>query len=66
LHGRTEDTRDWTEFTRPLYERSGGRDASDVGDAEWALVEPLMPAPKKVGRGFARSQVPLGAKTLVK
>lgn len=40
----------WTEFTRPRYERSGGRYASDVSDAEWGLVEPLMPAPKKVGR----------------
>lgn len=40
----------WTEFTRPRYERSGGRYASDASDAEWALVAPLMPAPKKVGR----------------
>ena len=40
----------WTEFTRPRYERSGGRYASDVRDAEWALVEPLMPATRKVGR----------------
>jgi hypothetical protein len=27
-----------------------GRYASDVSDAEWALVAPLMPVPKKVGR----------------
>ncbi len=40
----------WTEFIRPRYERSGGRYASDVSDAEWALIEPLMPAPRKVGR----------------
>lgn len=40
----------WTEFTRPRYERSGRRYASDVSDAEWALVAPLMPAPKKAGR----------------
>jgi transposase len=40
----------WTEFTRPRYERSGGRYASDASDAEWALVAPLMPAPRKVGR----------------
>ena len=33
----------WTEFTRPLYERSGGRYASDATDAEWALVVALMP-----------------------
>ncbi len=34
----------WTEFTRPRCERSGGRYASDVSDAEWALIELLMPA----------------------
>ena len=33
----------WTEFTRPRYERSGDRYASDATDAEWALVAPLMP-----------------------
>ena len=40
----------WTEFTRPLYERSGGRYASDATDAEWALVVPLMPSVRRVGR----------------
>lgn len=40
----------WTEFTPSRYERSGGRYASDVSDAEWALIAPLMPAPRKVGR----------------
>jgi len=40
----------WTEITRPQYERSGGRYASDASDAEWALIAPLMPARKKVGR----------------
>ena len=40
----------WTEFTRRRYERSGGRYASDASDVEWALVAPLMPAPRKVGR----------------
>ncbi len=44
----------WTEFTRPRYERSGGRYASDASDAEWALVAPLMPAPRKVGRPINR------------
>ena len=37
----------WTKFIRRRYERSGGRYASD---AEWALVAPLMPARKRVGR----------------
>lgn len=40
----------WTEFTRRRYERSGNRYASDAGDAEWALVAPLLPAPKRIGR----------------
>ena len=40
----------WTEFTRRRYERSSGKYASDATDAEWALVAPLMPAAKRVGR----------------
>ena len=40
----------WTEITRPHYERSGRRYASDATDAEWALIEPLMPARRRVGR----------------
>src|ERR1700722_6765107 len=40
----------WTEITRPKYEREGQRYASDVTDAEWALIEPHMPAAKPLGR----------------
>ena len=40
----------WTEFTRRRYERSGGRYASDASDAEWALIAPFMPAPRRIGR----------------
>src|SRR3954453_7895216 len=40
----------WTEITRPKYERGGQRYASDVTDAEWALIEPHMPAAKPLGR----------------
>src|SRR5690348_953127 len=40
----------WTEITRRKYERAGQRYASDVTDAEWALIEPLMPAAKPLGR----------------
>jgi transposase len=40
----------WTEITRRKYEREGQRYASDVTDAEWALIEPLMPAAKPLGR----------------
>lgn len=37
----------WTEVTRRRYARSGGKYASD---AKWALVAPLMPAARRVGR----------------
>ena len=40
----------WTEITRPKYERAGQRYASDLTDAEWAVIEPHMPAPKPLGR----------------
>src|SRR6266851_5610447 len=40
----------WTEITRRKYEREGRRYASDVTDAEWALIEPHMPAAKPLGR----------------
>jgi transposase len=40
----------WTKITRPKYERSGQRYASDLTDAEWAVIEPHMPAPKPLGR----------------
>src|SRR5258708_9773610 len=40
----------WTEITRRKYEREGQRYASDLTDAEWALVEPHMPAVKRLGR----------------
>src|ERR1700751_2002447 len=40
----------WTELTRRKYEREGQRYASDVTDAEWALIEPHMPVVKRLGR----------------
>lgn len=40
----------WTEITRKQYERRDLRYASDCRDDEWALIEPFMPAPNKVGR----------------
>ena len=40
----------WTKITRPKYERAGQRYASDLTDAEWALIEPRMPARRKLGR----------------
>ena len=32
----------WTEITRPKYERSDRRYASDLSDAEWGLIAPYM------------------------
>src|SRR5271167_954567 len=40
----------WTKITRRKYEREGQRYASDLTDAEWALIEPHMPAAKRLGR----------------
>ena len=40
----------WTEITRPKYLREGLRYASDTTDAEWALIEPLLPPPHERGR----------------
>lgn len=40
----------WTEITRPHYVREGLRYASDLTDAEWKLIEPLMPPASPIGR----------------
>jgi len=40
----------WTEITRPQYRREGLRYASDLADAEWALIEPFMPGRRLLGR----------------
>jgi transposase len=40
----------WTETTRRQYGREGLRYASDVSDAEWALIEAELPQAKKLGR----------------
>ena len=40
----------WTKTTRKQYRRNGLRYASDVTDAEWKLIERLLPKPRRVGR----------------
>jgi len=40
----------WTEITRDQYRRDGLRYASDMTDAEWKLIEPLLPEPSRRGR----------------
>jgi hypothetical protein len=39
----------WTEENRARYDRSGLRYESDLTDAEWALVAPLIPPAKHGG-----------------
>src|SRR5688500_8585101 len=40
----------WTVEHRRAYERDGLRYPSDLTDAEWALVKPLIPPAKRGGR----------------
>lgn len=40
----------WTEITRQQYRRDGLRYASDTTNAEWKIIEPLMPARCRRGR----------------
>jgi transposase len=40
----------WTELTRRQHERVGGKYASDLTDAEWAVMAPLMPPHRMTGR----------------
>jgi hypothetical protein len=45
-----EVTMVWTEATRRQDRRDGLRYASNLTDAEWALIEPFMPAARRIGR----------------
>ena len=36
----------WTDTARRDYDRRGPRYASDLTDREWALIAPLLPAPR--------------------
>ncbi|MCE2563178.1 IS5 family transposase [Komagataeibacter sp. FNDCF1] len=40
----------WTEITRAQYRRDDLEYASDLRDREWALIAPLMPERKRLGR----------------
>lgn len=40
----------WTETTRAQYQREGLRYASDMTEAEWAVIAPLIPPPSPLGR----------------
>ncbi len=39
-----------SETARAKYQRRGNRFESDRTDAEWARLEPLLPAPSSTGR----------------
>src|ERR671915_2579907 len=40
----------WTPATRRQHSRDGLRYETDLTDAEWALIEPLMPEARQRGR----------------
>lgn len=40
----------WTETARRQYERRNSRYASDLTDAEWSVLEPLMPLQRHLSR----------------
>ena len=40
----------WGETTRKQYERQGARSACELTEGEWALIAPLVPAAKQIGR----------------
>jgi transposase len=40
----------WTEITRRYYRREGLRYESDTSDAEWFVMEPLLPPASALGR----------------
>ena len=40
----------WTEITRLKYRRDELRYSSDMTDAEWSVIEPLLPRPQRLGR----------------
>lgn len=40
----------WNPTTRVQHRRAGLRDGSDLTDAEWAILEPLLPASCPRGR----------------
>jgi transposase len=40
----------WTDITRKKHAREGLRYSSDLRDAEWAILEAVLPAPCRLGR----------------
>jgi len=46
----------WTETTRAHYRREGLRYTSDMTDREWAMLETLLPPPRRLGRPRTRDR----------
>ena len=44
----------WTDTTRAKHARKGLRYSSDLTDGEWAVLEPRLPAPARLGRPMKR------------
>jgi transposase len=40
----------WTDTTREKHARKGLRYSSDLKDEEWAILEPMLPRPSRLGR----------------
>jgi transposase len=40
----------WTDDHRETHKPRSGRYPSDIGDEEWALIEPMLPPPRTGGR----------------
>ena len=46
----------WTDIARRQYEPQKGRYACDLSDAEWAILEPMLPpARRRSARGSERA-----------
>ena len=40
----------WTDITREKHARKGLRYSSDLRDAEWEILETMLPEPPRLGR----------------
>ena len=54
----------WTEEQRRIYRREGDGYPSDLLDAEWAQLEPLIP-PARPGRRLRRTDMPAAVNAIL-
>jgi transposase len=50
VRGASSAKKSWTEIIRAEYQRNGLRYASDMTDAEWALIARRLPRRRRLGR----------------